>query len=427
MREIVSLHVGSVGAHLGAEFWETISAEHGIDPSGAFQGDSDRLEGLDVYFNNAEGDKYVPRAVLVDLHPEGAEPLRARSLGQLFPPDTFVLGQAGTNSNYAKGFYSQGPVLIDAALEAVRKQAESCEHLEGLQLTHALGGGTGSGLGSLLIDRLREEFQDRIITTFTAWPSGKLSNSAVEPYNAMLSVPHLVDNTHATYCFDTEALFNICQRSLGISEPSLSDLNRLMATTMSGVTTSLRFPQQSSTTLRKQVSNLVPFARLHFFMPGLAPPTILASDQHRTLTTPELVQQAFDHRNILTECDNLRVLLAASVSFRGPVSISEGEELIRQLQSKSAGSFVDWIPDSVSTAASLIPIRGCDASATLVANSTSITGMFKRLHESFRVLYEGRNFLHWYTDEGIDETELVEAMRSLTDLSAMYEESSVSC
>lgn len=39
--------------------------------------------------------------------------------------------------------------------------------------------------------------------------------------------------------------------------------------TMSGVTTCLRFPGQLNADLRKLAVNMVPFPRLHFFMPGL--------------------------------------------------------------------------------------------------------------------------------------------------------------
>lgn len=37
---------------------------------------------------------------------------------------------------------------------------------------------------------------------------------------------------------------------------------------MSGVTTCLRFPGQLNADLRKLAVNMVPFPRLHFFMPG---------------------------------------------------------------------------------------------------------------------------------------------------------------
>merc|ERR1711972_695378 len=68
MREIVHIQVGQCGNQIGAKFWEIISDEHGIDPTGTYHGDSDlQLERINVYYNEASGGKYVPRAVLVDL------------------------------------------------------------------------------------------------------------------------------------------------------------------------------------------------------------------------------------------------------------------------------------------------------------------------------------------------------------------------
>nr|CAD7202326.1 unnamed protein product [Timema douglasi] len=65
MREIVHIQAGQCGNQIGAKFWEIISDEHGIDPTGAYHGDSDlQLERINVYYNEASGGKYVPRAIL---------------------------------------------------------------------------------------------------------------------------------------------------------------------------------------------------------------------------------------------------------------------------------------------------------------------------------------------------------------------------
>lgn len=41
---------------LALQFWEVISDEHGIDPTGTYQGDSDlQLERINVYYNEASG------------------------------------------------------------------------------------------------------------------------------------------------------------------------------------------------------------------------------------------------------------------------------------------------------------------------------------------------------------------------------------
>ena len=68
MREIIHVQAGQCGNQIGAAFWETISKEHGINGQGVFEGTSAmQRERLDVYYNEAQGGRYVPRAVLVDL------------------------------------------------------------------------------------------------------------------------------------------------------------------------------------------------------------------------------------------------------------------------------------------------------------------------------------------------------------------------
>ena len=91
---------------------------------------------------------------------------------------------------------------------------------------------------------------------------------------------------------------------------------------MSGVTTCLRFPGQLNSDLRKLAVNMVPFPRLHFFMPGFAPLTSRGSQQYRALTVPELTQQMFDAKNMMAACDprHGRYLTVAAM-FRGRMSM----------------------------------------------------------------------------------------------------------
>jgi tubulin beta len=57
-----------------------------------------QLERINVYFNEATGGRYVPRAILMDLEPGTMDSVRAGPFGQLFRPDNFVFGQTGTLS-----------------------------------------------------------------------------------------------------------------------------------------------------------------------------------------------------------------------------------------------------------------------------------------------------------------------------------------
>ncbi|XP_070761256.1 tubulin beta-2b chain isoform X9 [Enoplosus armatus] len=125
MREIVHLQAGQCGNQIGAKFWEVISDEHGIDPTGTYHGDSDlQLDRINVYYNEASGGKYVPRAVLVDLEPGTMDSVRSGPFGQIFRPDNFVFGQSGAGNNWAKGHYTEGAELVDSVLDVVRKEVD---------------------------------------------------------------------------------------------------------------------------------------------------------------------------------------------------------------------------------------------------------------------------------------------------------------
>ena len=184
-------------------------------------------------------------------------------------------------------------------MEVVRKEAEGCDCLQGFQICHSLGGGTGSGMGTLLLSKVREEFPDRMMCTFSVVPSPKVSDTVVEPYNATLSVHQLVENADEVCVIDNEALYDICFRTLKLQTPSYGDLNHLVSSVMSGITCSLRFPGQLNSDLRKLAVNLIPFPRLHFFLVGFAPLTARASENFRAVSVAELTQQMFDTKNVI--------------------------------------------------------------------------------------------------------------------------------
>ena len=57
----------------------------------------------------------------------------------------------------------------------------------------------------------------------------QVSEVVVEPYNAVLSTNQLVENSDMTFCFDNEALYDICQSTLKMRSPSYANLNHLVA------------------------------------------------------------------------------------------------------------------------------------------------------------------------------------------------------
>lgn len=320
-------------------------------------------------------------------------------------------------------------------------------------MCHSLGGGTGSGMGTLLISKIREEYPDRMMLTFSVFPSPKVSDTVVEPYNATLSVHQLVENADECMVLDNEALYDICFRTLKLTTPSceytfkfstfilshlivslsfnadlhstlsVGDLNHLISATMSGVTCCLRFPGQLNSDLRKLAVNLIPFPRLHFFMVGFAPLTSRGSQQYRSLTVPELTQQMWDAKNMMCAADPRHGrYLTASAMFRGKMSTKEVDEQMMNVQNKNSSYFVEWIPNNVKSSVCDIPPKGFPLASTFVGNSTSIQEMFRRVSEQFTAMFRRKAFLHWYTGEGMDEMEFTEAESNMNDLVAEYQQ-----
>ncbi|ODV90129.1 hypothetical protein CANCADRAFT_60471, partial [Tortispora caseinolytica NRRL Y-17796] len=424
MREIIHLSAGQCGNQIGSEFWSRIASEHSIDVSGQYTGhDHVETDRLDVYFAEANNRRYVPRAVLVDLEPGVMDSIRSSPHGSMFRPDNYIFGESSAGNNWAKGHYTEGAELVDTVLDAIRREAEACESLQGFQVSHSLGGGTGSGMGTLLISRIREEYPDRMLATFSVLPSPKVSDTVVEPYNATLSMHQLTEHADETFCIDNEALYDICVNTLKLPHPSHYNLNQLVSSVMSGITTGLRFPGQLNSDLRKLAVNLVPFPRLHFFMVGYAPLSSVNSQSFRALSVPELTQQLFDPRNMMAAADpRTGRYLTAATFFRGDVSVKEVEDQMNSVQSKGSANFVEWIPNNVQTAVCSVPPKDSPVSATFIGNSTSIQDLFQRLNSQFTVMYQRKAYIHWFLSEGMEEAEFAEAEGDISDLIHEYEQ-----
>jgi len=349
--------------------------------------------------------------------------IRAGPFGQLFKPDNFVFGQSGAGNNWAKGHYTEGAELVDQVLQRVRKETEHTDCLQGFQLTQSLGGGTGSGMGTLLISKIREEYPDRMMLTFSVFPSPKVSDTVVEPYNTTLSVHQLVENSDEVVVLDNEALYDICFKTLKLTTPTYGDLNHLVSACMSGFTCCLRFPGQLNSDLRKLAVNLIPFPRLHFFMTGFAPLTSRGSQEYRAITVADLTQQVFDANNMMCAADPRHgKYLTAAVMFRGRTATKEIDEQMLNVQNKNSSYFVEWIPNNIKSSMCDIPPKGLKMAATFIGNSTATQEVFKRVAEQFSAMFRRKAFLHWFTGEGMDEMEFTEAESNMNDLISEYQQ-----
>ena len=95
-REIVHLQTGQCGCQMGTKLQVVLCDEHGIGGSGEYFGDNDaHLDIINVFYHEASGGKYLPRAVLFDLELGVIDAVRATSLGCLIRPGINLVGKTG--------------------------------------------------------------------------------------------------------------------------------------------------------------------------------------------------------------------------------------------------------------------------------------------------------------------------------------------
>ncbi|CAM9894178.1 unnamed protein product [Scytosiphon promiscuus] len=134
-----------------------------------------------------------------------------------------------------------------------------------------MGSRNGARMGTLIISKVRKEYSDHVMSTYSVTPSPKVSNTFIEPYNVTVSVHQLVDN--ADHCVTLHNAVLHYFRMPKPTTPTHGDLNPLVSAAICGTTCSLRFPVPLNGDLRKLEVNMVPLPRRHFFMIGFAPPT----------------------------------------------------------------------------------------------------------------------------------------------------------
>jgi len=305
-REIISIHIGQAGVQTGNACWELFCLEHEIQPNGEKHSDTTvpkESKSFNAFFSETASGKHVPRAVFVDLEPGVVDEVRTGKYSKLFHPEQLLSGKEDAANNYARGHYTVGKEMVDTAIDRIRKLADKCQGLQGFLIFHSVGGGTGSGFGSLLLERLSVEYAKKSKLDFCIYPSPRVSTAVVEPYNSVLSTHSLLELTDVAFMLDNEAIYSIAQNALGIGRPSYTDLNRLIAQVISSLTASLRFDGSLNVDINEFQTNLVPYPRIHFMLCSYAPVISAEKAYHETMNVSELTGAVFEPQNMMARCD----------------------------------------------------------------------------------------------------------------------------
>ena len=308
--------------------------------------------------------------------------------------------------------------------------ADNCTGLQGFLVFNAVGGGTGSGLGSLLLERLSVDYGKKSKLGFTIYPSPAVSTAVVEPYNSVLSTHALLEHTDVAVMLDNEAVYDICRRSLDIERPTYTNLNRLLAQVISSLTASLRFDGALNVDVTEFQTNLVPYPRIHFMLSSYAPVISAEKAYHEQLSVAEVTASAFEPASMMAKCVGHGKYMACCLMYRGDVVPKDVNAAVANIKTKRTIQFVDWSPTGFKCGINYQPpfvVPGGDLAKVqravcMISNSTAIAEVFSRLDHKFDLMYGKRAFVHWYVGEGMEEGEFSEAREDLAALEKDYEE-----
>ncbi len=420
MREILSIHVGQCGNQIADRFWRLILREHGLTESGTPKegNTTSNNANMEVFFHKVRDGKFTPRAVLVDLEPGVIARMESGDMAQLFDESSIVRKIPGAANNWARGYNVEGERIIDQIMNVIDAAVEKTKSLQGFLMTHSIGGGSGSGLGSLILERLRQAYPKKKIFTFSVAPSPVISDSAVEPYNAILTLQRILDNADAAVILDNEALFRIAKAKLNRS-PNYMDLNHIVALIMSSVTASLRFPGKLNTDLSEFVTNLVPFPGNHFLTASFAPMRGPGQEGQVRINFPDVARETFSQDNFTAAIDWANgVYLSACALFRGDIKAKEVEENMATI--RKGLNFASYVPTGVKLGVAETAPEGFASSGLALVNHTGIAAVFERLIGQFDIMFDNHAYTHWYENAGVSREMMSKARDTIANLAKSY-------
>lgn len=143
----------------------------------------------------------LPRCVMIDMEPKVIEGIFASSgdAGAYRPHvRQCVTRDEGSANNWAFGFYSQGSSRREDIVDSLRHESESCGTVGAFHVVHSIAGGTGSGVGCLVADIVREEFPRALLIHSVVWPFST-GEVVTQWYNSVMAMSALRDTADAVF------------------------------------------------------------------------------------------------------------------------------------------------------------------------------------------------------------------------------------
>lgn len=183
------------------------------------------------FFHTLNGmDRPVANAITVDMEPKVIDQLLESNKKSKYAYSNFNTynKQEGSGNNWAYGYYKHGPQCEDEIYKKVRSLGERVDNFSNVIFFQSLAGGTGSGLGSSILYRLKDEFPDIFFTNFLVVP--KMGGEVIlQNYNSVFSLASVYQNTDAIFLLQNDQADAICKSIYGLKNVDMNSINSVLS------------------------------------------------------------------------------------------------------------------------------------------------------------------------------------------------------
>lgn len=293
---------------------------------------------------------------------------------------SFVPKEGGSAGNNWGVGYLEAEKCSDDLIDIITREAEDCDSFEGFMLTHSIAGGTGSGMGSYLLEHMKDAFPHKIVQTFSVFPASDSNSDVVtQPYNSTLALSRLIQFADCTIVLDNKSLSSIVSDNRIVTTVTLNQMNALVANVMSMSTATLRYPGYVSNDLNSMISGLVPSPRLHFLLTSYTPLQESSANENvvsvRKTSVYDVQRRLLQYKNFMASVQSRNgVYLSALHIIQGDIDPSEVHSSMQTIANQNAPRFIPWGPNSVQV---ILAPR-----SPFIASTSRVTGLMMANHSS---------------------------------------------
>ncbi|CRH01561.1 tubulin epsilon chain, putative [Plasmodium relictum] len=406
VREIIFLHVGQCGNQLGHEFWSVVINEHLNKKKdekketvykGSFISDSmsSFFENMNENYNINDKENLKARAILIDTEMGVTNEIMKSSISSFFDENNIFTQQSGAGNNWSQGYMHYGKIYHNLIDNIIRKNVEKCDSLQSFYITSSLGGGTGSGLGSYILEMLSDSYK-QVKFSNCVFPS-VCDDVITSPYNSFFSLSKIHEFSNCVLPVSNDALLNILNsKKLKENENkknNYSKMNNIVANVIVNLTSSMRFEGSLNVDINEICTNLIPYPFFNFLLSSLSP--CIETENIRTFN--HLFKNVLNHNNqmlIANPKDSLSLSMAFLV--RGNINISDITKNV--LLIKKNLNILRYNKDATKIGLCNVSPLNQPYSLLCLINSCEIRNTFLQILERFNKLFKRKAHLHHYLE-----------------------------